>query len=326
MSFPAELGRTVVLALSTIVGAFVSVSPAVAQKYPHQVVKIIVPTAAGGAVDAFGRGIGRKFEQSLGITAVVENKAGANGIIGAEAVAKSPPDGSTLLVVFPSHVINPLFTKTVPYDPLNDFSPIVRIGNIPLILVTHPSIPVKSVQELIALAKSKPGDADLSRPAASGRAGIFPASCSNFMTGTDIVHIVLQGECSRAQRRARRSCVHDVRHDHNRPYSRAQGRLSMLAVTSASRSPLAPDTPTMIEAGLSGFETAPGMRCWRRRRRRPTSSAGSMPSQQGVQRPAFREPFVEQGVQFVGGSPAEADAFLRSGSEAMGRGHRIERG
>jgi tripartite-type tricarboxylate transporter receptor subunit TctC len=95
MSFPAGLGRTVVLALSAIIGAFASVSPVLAQKYPHQVVKIIVPTAAGGAVDAFGRGIGRKLEESLGITAVVENKAGANGIIGAEAVAKSPPDGST---------------------------------------------------------------------------------------------------------------------------------------------------------------------------------------------------------------------------------------
>ena len=97
MFFLAGVGRIIVLALSAIIGAFASVSPTIAQKYPHQVVKIIVPTAAGGAVDAFGRAIGRKLEESLGITAVVENKAGANGIIGAETVAKSPPDGSTLL-------------------------------------------------------------------------------------------------------------------------------------------------------------------------------------------------------------------------------------
>jgi tripartite-type tricarboxylate transporter receptor subunit TctC len=179
MFFLAGVGRIIVLALSAIIGAFASVSPTIAQKYPHQVIKIIVPTAAGGAVDAFGRAIGRKLEESLGITAVVENKAGANGIIGAETVAKSPPDGSTLLVVFPSHVINPLFTKTVPYDPLNDFAPVIRIGNIPLILVTHPSLPVKSVQELIALAKSKPGVLTFAS-AASGRAGIFLANFSSF--------------------------------------------------------------------------------------------------------------------------------------------------
>src|SRR3954454_21775581 len=85
-----------------------------AQKYPQSVVKIIVPTAPGGAVNSFGRGIARRLEQTLDITAVVENKAGANGVIGGEQVAKSPPDGATLLVIFPSHVINPLFSKNVP--------------------------------------------------------------------------------------------------------------------------------------------------------------------------------------------------------------------
>jgi tripartite-type tricarboxylate transporter receptor subunit TctC len=312
MSFPAELGRTVVLALSTIVGAFVSVSPAVAQKYPHQVVKIIVPTAAGGAVDAFGRGIGRKLEESLGITAVVENKAGANGIIGAEAVAKSPPDGSTLLVVFPSHVINPLFTKTVPYDPLNDFSPIVRIGNIPLILVTHPSLPVNSVQELIALAKSKPGVLTFASGGV-GSGGHLSGELFKFLTKTDIVHVVYKGNALG---------LNDVLGGHvsmmfdtiTTGLTHAQqGRLNMLAVTSASRSPLAPDAPTMIEAGLSGFETsawyallAPA--------KTPPDLVGRLNAEinKAFNDPAFREPFVKQGVQFVGGSPAEADAFLRS--------------
>src|SRR5215212_4213422 len=124
-----------------------------AQKYPQSVVKIIVPTAPGGAVDSFGRGIARRLEQNLDITAVVENKAGANGVIGGEQVAKSPPDGATLLVIFPSHVINPLFSKNVPYDPIGDFASVAAIGNIPLILVTHPSVPARSVVELIALAK-----------------------------------------------------------------------------------------------------------------------------------------------------------------------------
>src|SRR4029077_8102623 len=112
--------------------------------------------------------------------------------IGAEAVAKSPPDRSTLLVVFPSHVINPLFTKTVPYDPLNDFSPIVRIGNIPLILVTHPSLPVKSVQELIALAKSKPAVLTFASGGV-GSGGHLSGELFKYMTKTEMLHIAYKG-------------------------------------------------------------------------------------------------------------------------------------
>src|SRR5688572_13101746 len=181
------------LALLTAI-LFVAAFPAAAQtqKYPAQTVRVIVPTSPGGAVDAFGRGIGRIMQQSFGTTAIVDNRPGANGAIGADMVAKAPPDGSTLLVIWGGHVVNPLLTKGVPFDPIRDFTPILRIGNIPLILIVHPSIPATSVKELVALAKARPGALTFASGGV-GSGGHLSGELLKYMTKTDILHIVYKG-------------------------------------------------------------------------------------------------------------------------------------
>jgi tripartite-type tricarboxylate transporter receptor subunit TctC len=278
-------------------------------------VRVIVPTAAGGAVDAFGRGIGRRLESSLGATVVVDNRSGANGAIGAEMVAKASPDGSTLLVIWGGHVVNPLITKGVPFDPIRDFTPIIRIGNIPLILVIHPSIPVTSVKGLVALAKAKPGMLTFASGGV-GSGGHLSGELLKYMTKTDILHVPYKGNSV---------ALIDVLGGHvsmmfdtittGLPHTQ-QGRLRLLAVTSAERSPLAPASPTMIEAGLPGFETdawyailAPA--------RMPRDLVDRLNAEinKAFNDPGFRDQFVAQGVRFVGGSPEQLEAHMRAESK-----------
>lgn len=295
--------------------AFAGVIPAAAQSYPHSIVKMIVPTTPGGAVDAFARGIGRRLEQRFGITVVVENKAGANGVIGADMVAKSPADGSTLMVIFPSHVLNPLFSKNVPFDPIKDFAPVIQIGNIPLILVTQPGSSVTSVKDLVELAKSKPGTFSFASGGV-GSGGHLSGELFKFITKTAMQHVVYKGNAL---------ALNDVLGGHVSMMFDTittglqhvkEGKLKLLAVTSVERSPLTPDTPTMIEAGVPGFETnawyallAPVQT--------PRAIVDMLNAElnKAFADPAFRNHFVAQGVQFVGGSPDQLGEFMRSESK-----------
>lgn len=290
-------------------------APVSAQKYPTQMVRVIVPTSPGGAVDSFGRGIGRTLQQSFGVTTVVENRAGANGAIGAEFVSKAPADGSTLLVIWGGHVINPLLTKGVPFDPIRDFTPIIRIGNIPLILVVHPSIPVTSVKSLVALAKQKPGMLAFASGGV-GSGGHLSGALLQHMTKTNMLHVPYKGNSV---------ALADVMGGHvsmmfdtittGLPHTE-KGKLRLLAVTSAERTPLAPKTPTMIEAGLPGFETdawyallGPG------KMPRQTAELLNAEINKAFNNPAFRDPFVSLGVRFVGGSPEQLEGHMRAESK-----------
>ena len=308
-------GRADLLVAGLAAGLLGAALPAAAQKYPVQTVRMIVPTAAGGAVDAFGRGIGRRLETSLGATVVVDNRAGANGAIGAEIVAKAAPDGATLLVIWGGHVVNPLITKGVPFDPIRDFTPIIHIGNIPLILVIHPSIPVTSVKGLVALAKAKPGMLTFASGGV-GSGGHLSGELLKYMTKTDILHIAYKGNSV---------ALIDVMGGHvsmmfdtittGFPHTQ-QGRLRLLAVTSAERSPVAPASPTMIEAGLPGYETdawyailAPS--------RMPRELVDRLNAEinKAFNDQAFRDQFVAQGVRFVGGPPEKLGDHMRAESK-----------
>ena len=307
--------RILLLAAGIIAGVMGGVVPAAAQKYPAQNVRVIVPTSPGGAVDAFGRGIGRTLQQSLGTTVIVDNRPGANGAIGAEMVAKALPDGSTLLVIWGGHVVNPLLTKGVPFDPIRDFTPIVRIGNIPLILIVHPSIPATSVKELVALAKARPGALTFATGGV-GSGGHLSGELLKYMTKTDILHIAYKGNSV---------ALADVLGGHvammfdtittGLPHTQ-KGRLRLLAVTSAERSPLAPNTPTMIEAGLPGYETD----AWYAllgpaKMPKPVAERLNAEINKAFTDPAFRDQFIAQGVRFVGGSPDQLEAHMRAESK-----------
>jgi len=303
------------LSTAVIAIACAAVSPAIAQKYPAQTVRVIVPTSPGGAVDAFGRGVGRVVQQSFGVTTIVDNRAGANGAIGAEMVSKAPPDGSTLLVIWGGHVINPLITKGVPFDPIRDFTPITRIGNIPLILVVHPSLPAKSVKELVALARAKPGMLTFASGGV-GSGGHLSGELLKYMSKVDMLHIPYKGNSV---------ALADVLGGHvtlmfdtittGIPHTQ-KGKLRLLAVTSAERAPQAPDAPTMQESGFPGYETD----AWYALLAPPKLSPAVQQQlnaelNKAFKDPAFREQFVAQGVRFVGGTPEQLEAHMRAESE-----------
>jgi len=226
---------------------------ALAQTYPSKPVKIIVPFGPGGFTDVVARILGVKLGESLGQSIVIENKPGAGSMIGSDMVAKSPPDGHTLLIVSSTHVISPWIYKSVPYDPIKGFAPVSKLVDSPYVLLTNPKVPAKNVQEFIALAKAQP---DKIHYASSGNGsaqhligGLFAS-----MTKTQLKHVPY-----RSSSLASTDLVAGVVESSfaGVPNALAQvpnGRLNALAVTSAKRIPQLPHVPTMQEAGVPGYE------------------------------------------------------------------------
>ena len=231
-------------------------SPAVIQAqqtYPTRPIRLVVPSAPGGGTDITARIIAPKLGEYLGQQVVVENRSGAGTMIGGEVVARSAPDGYTLLMGISTLAINPAMYQKVAYDALKDFAPISQVVSVPNILVAHPSLPVKSVKELIAFAKARPGQINF----ASAGVGTNPhLSMELFlsMTGLKMVHVPYKGSGQG---------VIDLVAGHvslmtpssltGLPYGK-DGRLRGLGVTSPKRAIRAPDVPTIAEAGVPGYE------------------------------------------------------------------------
>lgn len=229
--------------------------PALAQNYPTGTIRIVVPFPAGGGVDGMGRVISQKLTEALGKQVVIDNRAGANGMIGSEIVAKAPKDGYTLLVNGANFVTTPSLFSKVTYDPIREFDAISLIALAPNVLVVHPSLPVKSVKELIAFAKAKPGQLGFAG-SGSGSTPHLAAELFKTMTGTDMMHVpyrgtgpaitaLLSGEVSVMFMPAIAAA----------PYIQS-GRLRALAVTSAQRLPAMPALPTVAESGLKGYQSS----------------------------------------------------------------------
>ena len=230
-----------------------SAGQAVAQAYPTKPIKIIVPFGPGGFTDVVARILGVKLGESLGQSIVIENKPGAGSMIGTDQVAKSAPDGHTLLIVSSTHVISPWIYKNVPYDPIKSFTPVTKLVDSPYVLLTNPKVPAKNVQEFIALAKAQP---DKIHYASSGNGsaqhligGLFAS-----MTKTQLKHVPY-----RSSNLATTDVVAGVVESSfaGVPNALSQvpnGRLNALAVTSAKRIPQLPNVPTMQEAGVPGYD------------------------------------------------------------------------
>jgi tripartite-type tricarboxylate transporter receptor subunit TctC len=242
----------VIIAALTVAALFCT--DARPQSYPAKPVRLVSPFPAGGGTDIIARLIGRRLGESLGQSFVVDNRTGAAGIIGCENVARSAPDGYTLLMgTTGTHTTNPAVFKKLPYDPIKDFAPISLVAESPFVLVVHPSLPVANVKELIALARSKP---DTLTYASSGIGGIahFGFVLFNSMAGTKMVHIPYKG--SPLQTQATVAGEVAMVFDSitvTQPFLKAK-RIRALGVGSTKRSSLLPDVPTISEAGLSGFE------------------------------------------------------------------------
>jgi tripartite-type tricarboxylate transporter receptor subunit TctC len=228
-------------------------SAASAQTYPAHPVRMVIPLSPGGTTDVPGRIIAQKLSETLGQQFFVENRAGAGGTIGSDFVAKSKPDGYTLLLTASPFVISPHVYKSMPYNALADFVPVIRIATGPYVLVVHPSLGVKSVKELIALAKKQPGKIDF---ASSGNGGAQHLVTELFMylAGIKLNHVPYKGS-GPAQQDLMSGIVKVsfVGTPIAIPHMKS-GRLIALGVSTAKRSPEMPEVPTIAEAGVPGYE------------------------------------------------------------------------
>jgi len=226
---------------------------AFAQGYPSKPAKVIVPYPPGGPTDIVARVVSQKLSDQMGQQFIVENRPGAGGNIGAEAVAKGPADGYTLLVATTAHAINPSLFKSLGYNLMKDFAPVSQLTSGPLVIVAHPSLPAKNVQELIALGKAKPGTLNYAS-SGNGQSTHLSAELFATMSGIKMNHIPYKGSAPALTdvMGGQASLMFDTMLS-AMPHVK-NGKLKAIAVTSAARSPAAPDVPTVAESGLPGYE------------------------------------------------------------------------
>jgi tripartite-type tricarboxylate transporter receptor subunit TctC len=224
-----------------------------AQSYPTRTIKIVVPATPGGAIDTIARMVGEKLTVSMGQPVVVENRPGAANNLGTDVVAKSPPDGYTLLICASSHATNKHLYKTLPYDPVADFEPVVFTHVVPLLLAVNPSIPAKTVPELVAWIKANPGAANY---ASSGKGSSLHMAAELFMsmTGTKMLHVPYRGSTAAHPDLlgGRTAMIFDTI-TAILPHVQSGG-VRAIAVTTPTRSPSQPDLPTVAESGLTGYD------------------------------------------------------------------------
>jgi len=299
------------LARCTAAALAFAASVACAQNYPGKSVRVVVPFPAGGSTDIVGRTIAQKLSELWGQPVVVDNRPGGGTTIGTEIVAKAPPDGHTLLVMPAPFTINPSLLPNLPYDALNDFAPITLINTTPLVLVVNPGVPVKSVRELIALAKARPGKLNFGSSTIGG-SNHLAGELFNAMAGVKMVHIPYKGNAP---------ALTDLVGGHvdlifNGMTSALplikSGKLRALAVTSLQRSNASPDLPTMDEAGLKGFEAV----AWNglgapARTPRDVIVKINADVIRILNSPELRERLKAEGSDPVGNTPEQYAAFLR---------------
>jgi len=217
------------------------------QAYPSGPLRIVVPFQAGGSTDMVARAIAQKLRERFNQPAVVENRAGANGTIGAALVAKSPPDGHTMLLVQSGFVSNPILMRNLPYDQARDLAPVSSLASGPMVLVVNPSLAAKSVKELIEFARSHPGELNFGSPG-TGSLSDLCAELFDVMAGVKMTHVPYKGSGG-----ALAVPVYYMNLMLALPYVK-DGRLRALGVTTSQRSPVTPEIPTIDEAGLRGYE------------------------------------------------------------------------
>ena len=307
--------------LKTIVRAFAAVTLslcatwAIAQNtpYPNKPIKIVVPYPPGGITDIVGRAVGQFLTESLGQSVIVENRAGAGGTIGAEAAARSAPDGYTLFIgTSATNGTNPSTFAKLAYNPTKDFAPIALLASAPLLVVVNPDMPVKSLSDLVAYLKANPNKAAY---ASTGTGGSVHLTVELFklMTGTEILHVPYKGSSP---------AITDLLGGHiqlmfdNMPSAFPQakaGRLKALAVTSSKRSMLAPEVPTVAEAGVPGFASVSWVALYA-----PAGTSADIIARlnavvnRGLKNPALLENFKQLGLDVNGGSPVDLARYQKA--------------
>ena len=232
----------------------IGASAALAQPYPSKPLRLIVPFPPGGSADILARTIGQKMSDGLGQTVVIDNRPGAGTAIGAEATAKAAPDGYTIMIgTVSSHAINPSLNTKLAYDPIRDFTPISPVASIPFALLVHPSLPAKNVDELIAIARAKPGVLNFSS-AGNGTSNHLAGELFKSMARIDLVHIPHKGSAPALNDllAGQVNMMFDLVLT-AAPHVKA-GTVRAVAVTGRQRSSVLPDVPTIAESRLAGYE------------------------------------------------------------------------
>jgi tripartite-type tricarboxylate transporter receptor subunit TctC len=308
--------RTAAAALSAI-GLILASAPSVwAQaSYPSKPIRMIVPFPPGGLTDFLARLTAQKLSETLGQQVLVDNRTGASGMIGADAAAKAPADGYTLLMASPAEIaVNHYLYAKVPYNPERDFAPITLVGVTPLVIAAHPSLPAKNIRELVALAKAKPGELSF---ASAGTGSTQHLTGEMLMTaaGIRLVHVPYKGAGQ---------SIPDVMggqiplgvYGLLTIFQQAKaGRVRILAVTTPTRSPVAPEWPTLAESGFPGFDTS----LWNGLLvpvATPKEIVGKLHAEVAriLKMPDVVERIASQGATPVGNTPTEFAAFIAAES------------
>jgi tripartite-type tricarboxylate transporter receptor subunit TctC len=290
-----------------------------AKDYPSRTVKIVVSYSAGGSNDIVARAVAAELSQQLGQSFIVENRAGASGTIGADMVAKSPPDGYTLFMGAGAHTLAPALFKQLPYDIVNDFAPVSIAATSSYVLVVNPSVPARTVPELVALAKSEPGKLNYAS-AGKGTPLHLAAELFKSMTHTDIVHVPYGGDTpALIDLMSGNVQLAFMSVSSTAPQIEA-GKLRALAVTGAQRASALPNLPTLQELGFTGYDIGTWWGLF--------APAGTPPDivqklndamRKVVQTPSVKDRFAPHGLDATSDSPQEFAAFVKDETERYAR-------
>jgi tripartite-type tricarboxylate transporter receptor subunit TctC len=303
--------RSIMLAAGLTAGLLASAPPSQAQTYPARPIKFVVPFAAGSATDALARILGQKLTAAEGWTVLIENVAGASGMVAAQNVARSAPDGYTVFVTSnTTHAANQSLFKKLTYDPIGDFEPVGKLGTITLALAVHPSVPAADAKELIAYGKANPGKLTFGSGSSSSR---IAGEMLKTLAGFDMLHVpyksnpmaitdLLGGQISLV--------FADV--STTLPQIRA-GKVKGLGVSSAQRSALAPDLPTMIEAGVPGYDLTAWFAAFvPAKTPQPIVAKLNAALNAAIADKAAQEALLAAGIEPLTGTPDELRAFVVS--------------
>jgi tripartite-type tricarboxylate transporter receptor subunit TctC len=300
--------RTAMLTLALIA---ITATPALAQNYPTRPIRLVVASSPGGASDILARTLAQKMTEDLGQQVVVDNRGGASGVIGTDIVAKAVPDGYTLLIIQPSLTINPSMIRKLPYDAIKDFTPVSLVVDAAQIMSVNPAVPAKSVKELIALAKAKPGTLNFGSPGV-GTSPHLTAELFKLQAGVDMPQVLFKGSgpayvslISGEVQVAFSTVISAMPHIKG-------GRIRALGVTTKKRVSIFPDVPTIAESALPEFDTSQWF-----------GILGPARLPQGIVKrlheslaratasPDVKERLTGQGVEVVNSSPDEFAAVIR---------------
>jgi len=310
-----SLGRLAVLAVLLVLAL-----PVIAQSYPDKPIRLIVPFPPGGGTDIFARLVGSKLSETLKWVVVVENRAGAGGNIGVDAVAKSPPDGYTMVIGQTSNLaINPTLYSALPYDPLKDLIPVVGIASAPLVVVVAATSPYRSLQDIVAAARAKPGEMMFASPG-NGTVAHLAGERLQSVAGVKFQHVPYKGS-AQALTDLMGGNVHLFMSSVTTALAQIKGgKLRAIAVTSARRLPELPSVPTVAESGYKGFEASTwfGLLV-------PKGTPAPIVTQLNrevnriLQRPEVRQTIASEGGEPLGGTPEQFSALLQSEYEIWKR-------